>query len=177
METVVAAPPPQNGDSVDGEKENEKIVNSNWGVRLSLHEYPKKNSDVIMSIDCDDSNPLSLSEAIRDVIEHTPDFMVKLCRREQKQVIFKQRAFPLLLKYGCGFMTLILLDGAELPDDLDDVPVVIIRAIVDDLSTKDSLERSNKRIEEHGTILGEGTCKYHDTISFCLLDGVWAIKI
>eukprot|EP00977_Amphora_coffeiformis_P005737 scaffold1216_cov136-Amphora_coffeaeformis.AAC.3 len=133
-------------------------MNSNWAVRLSLHKDPKKNSDLIISIDCgDESTPLSLSEAVRDVVEHTPDFMVKLCRREQKQPTFKQRAFPLLLKYGCGFMTLILMDGAELPDDFDDVPVALIRGIVDDVSTVDSLEQTNKRIEEQGTIIGEGT--------------------
>lgn len=110
------------------------------------------------SLPMDRVNPRNISEAMREAVEKTPEFLIKICRREQ--TLIRNRMNPFLLKYGCGYMTLVLLDGAELPEDLNEVNTIVLRAVVDDIANEQSVEMSETRIERNGVEACDGTRKY-----------------
>jgi hypothetical protein len=59
---------------------------------------------------------LTASALCRKVVESSGEWLVKICQRHPATQ--DSKACSILVNYGCGYATLVLLDGAEL-DDLE----------------------------------------------------------
>ena len=125
-----------NGDD-DDEEENDEFILANSDRILRMSMRPGSGP------------PLTVSEVCRKAIESSPEWMAIIVQRFQEndgEVAFK-------FQYGCGYETILLLDGAALPDDIDTMTVPItIEAVVAPTSTEDSIEATLSRPETYGVV-------------------------
>lgn len=116
----------------------------------------KANSDRIlrMSVWPSSSPPLTVSEVCRKAIESSPEWMVKITHRAlAKFKAKKDRPSAVKVQYGAGYETIVLLDDAILPENVDTMThPIAIESVVAPVVTEESLEATLTRRQKYGII-------------------------
>ena len=130
-----------------------------WSIKLAddqdhQGEDAKVNSDRIlrMSVWPSSGPPLTVSQVCRKAVESSPEWMMKISQRFHKVKTKKDRTVVIKLQYGAGYETLLLLDGAALPESVDDSSIlsIAIESVVAPVATEASPELALMRRQTYG---------------------------
>jgi hypothetical protein len=126
-------------------------VNSRRMLRTSVYTTSNGSSDAY----------LKSNQVCRKAVESSGEWMLKIARRFQlKTTIKKRQPFCLVLNYGGGLATLLLLDGHAMPADVDNVMRIGIEVVVASVQSEESPELGQNRPDEYGILTPEdySTC-------------------
>jgi hypothetical protein len=104
---------------------------------------------------------LKANQVCRKAVESSGEWMLKIARRFQpKTAVKKHQPFCLVLNYGGGLATLVLLDGHAMPTDVDSVPRIGIEVVVASVQSEESAALGEDRPDEYGILTPEdfSTC-------------------
>ena len=132
-----------------------------WAVRLAPSEdFPESNSSKLIrtSILSDKNTCMIASQVSRKVIEATGDWMLKISRRVQCNGL--QPEVAVVINYGAGYATVCLVDGAELPNNIESLPRVGVDVVVACVDSE-KLTSGENRMDEYGVVTPEDEIRDH----------------
>ena len=134
---------------------NNNNNNHDNGTANSNDDAKKVNSDRILLMSVWSSGaPLTVSQVCRKAVESSPEWMLKIAQRFHRPKTKKDRTAVLQFQYGAGYETLLLLDGATLPDGLSAAKAVVhpiaIESVVAPVASEDSPQEALQRRQKYG---------------------------
>jgi hypothetical protein len=117
--------------------------NSRRIVRTSVFEGSTNNSNI----------SLTASALCRKVVEASGEWLMKICSRHPVARDNNGQACTVLVNYGCGYATLVLMNGAELasPEDWKRHPIWVSVAVAS-VKSEETDKTSEERVQEYGIV-------------------------
>ena len=120
-----------------------------WSVKLSDGDKAETNSDrtLRMSVWADDEGgrPLAVNEVCQKALELSPEWLIKITRRFQKS-----RKAAVALQYGGGLETILLVDGGQLPDEMEKISTLLVECVVASIKSEETKELAMDRASSYG---------------------------
>mmetsp|Transcript_23967 Transcript_23967/g.49810 ORF Transcript_23967/g.49810 Transcript_23967/m.49810 type:complete len:555 (-) Transcript_23967:408-2072(-) len=102
-------------------------------VLSDSEELPETNSKRVLRTvlyDEETKAALAVSEVSRKAVEATPEWMLKIAKRVQHHHDRKSWPGCVIINYGIGYETLVVIDNAAMPSDLSTVPSIMVDVVV-----------------------------------------------
>lgn len=108
------------------------------------------------------SNMISLtaSALCRKVVEASGEWLVKICHRHP--AARDNRKACILVNYGCGYATLVLINGAELGGEHSwkHIHPIWVSVAVASVKSEESGKTSDARVQEYGIVSADDASKF-----------------
>jgi hypothetical protein len=108
---------------------------------------------------------LTASALCRKVVEASGEWLVKICQRHP--AARDNRKACILVNYGCGYATLVLLNGAELESSSSGgehswkhVHPIWVSVAVASVKSEESGNTSDARLQEYGIVSADDASKF-----------------